>query len=134
MSDASLKTRVLIIDDEKGMRDMLSFTLTKKNFDVTVMESGEKGVAAAIGSDFDVVVCDIMMPGLDGIKFLEILKRERPAVEVIIVTGYPHPDRYARAKELGAFEFLSKPYAMATLCPMLEAAAARKRARASSQS
>ena len=71
MTDAGTRTRVLIIDDEKGMRDMLSFTLGKKNFDVTVAESGEKGVSAAIGGDFDVVVCDIMMPGLDGIKFLE---------------------------------------------------------------
>ncbi len=129
MNDAPSRTQVLIIDDEKGMRDMLAFTLGKKNFDVTVVESGEKGVAAALGGDFDVVVCDIMMPGLDGIKFLEILKRERPAIEVIVVTGYPHPERYARAKELGAFDFLSKPYAMATLCPLLEAAAARKRAR-----
>lgn len=129
MSDAPPRTHVLIIDDEKGMRDMLAFTLGKKNFDVTVVENGEKGVAAALEGDFDVVVCDIMMPGLDGIKFLEILKRERPAIEVIVVTGYPHPERYTRAKELGAFDFLSKPYAMATLCPLLEAAAARKRAR-----
>lgn len=129
MTETGTRTRVLIIDDEKGMRDMLSFTLGKKNFDVTVAESGEKGVAAAIDGDFDVVVCDIMMPGLDGIKFLEILKRERPMVEVIIVTGYPHPERLARARELGAFDFLSKPYAMAALCPLLEAAAARKRAR-----
>ncbi len=120
--------RVLVIDDQKGMRDMLCFNLKQKNIEVTAAEDGEKGVEAALGGDFDAVVCDIMLPGLDGIAVLQILKRERPKLEVILVTGFPSPERRARAKELGAFEFLAKPYKMELLCSLLEEAATRKRA------
>ena len=122
-------TRVLVIDDQKGMRDMLCFNLKQKNIEVIAAEDGEKGVEAALAGDFDAVVCDIMLPGLDGIAVLQILKRERPTVEVVIVTGFPSPERRARAKELGALEFLAKPYKMDILCALLEDAALRKRAR-----
>jgi|CXWL01.1.fsa_nt_gi DNA-binding response OmpR family regulator len=121
-------TRVLVIDDQKGMRDMLCFNLQKKNIEVTAAEDGEKGVASALNGDFDAVVCDIMLPGLDGIAVLRIIKRERPAMEVILVTGFPSAERRARAKELGALEFLAKPYKMETLYALLDEAVARRRA------
>ena len=129
MSKTSLPTRVLVIDDEKGLRDMLSYTLRRMKFEVAVAEDGEKGVAAALAGDFDVVICDIMMPGMDGLAVLEILKRERPALEVVMVTGFPTDESAARAQDLGAYEYLAKPYDVMTLCALVESAAARKRAR-----
>lgn len=108
---------------------MLSYTLRRLKFEVVVAEDGEKGVAAALLGDFDVVVCDIMMPGMDGIAVLEILKRERPALEIVMVTGFPTDETAARAKELGAFEYLAKPYEMLALGAVIKAASARKRAR-----
>lgn len=123
-------TKVLVIDDERGLRDMLTYTLRRMKFEVNAAEDGEKGVAAALAGDFDVVVCDVMMPGMDGIAVLEILKRERPALEVVMSTGFPTDETAARAKELGAFEYLAKPYEMMALRAVLEAASARKRGRA----
>ena len=128
MSKTSLPTRVLVIDDEKGLRDMLSYTLRRMKFEVAVAEDGEKGVAAALAGDFDVVICDIMMPGMDGLAVLEILKRERPALEVVMVTGFPTDESAARAQDLGAYEYLAKPYEVLTLRDAVESAAARKRA------
>lgn len=129
MNAANAAVRVLVIDDEKGLRDMLSYTLRRLNLEVSVAEDGEKGVAAALAGDFDVVLCDVMMPGMDGIAVLEILKRERPALEVVMVTGFPTDETAARATELGAFDYLAKPYEMMALFAVIEAAAARKRER-----
>ncbi len=131
MSAPNAATRVLVVDDEKGLRDMLSYTLRRLKFEVAVAEDGEKGVAAALAGDFEVVICDIMMPGMDGIAVLEILKRERPSLEVIMVTGFPTDESAARAQDLGAFDYLAKPYDVLNLCAVIENAAARKRARTS---
>jgi DNA-binding NtrC family response regulator len=70
-----------------------------------------------------------MMPGMDGIAVLEILKRERPAVEVIMVTGFPSDEGAARSVDLGAYEYLAKPYELMALCALIESAASRKRSR-----
>ncbi len=130
MSSPIAPAHVLVIDDEKGLRDMLAYTFRRLKFAVAVAEDGEKGVAAALGADFDVVVCDVMMPGMDGIAVLEILKRERPLLEVVMVTGFPTDETSARAMELGAFDYLAKPYEMTALCSLIEKASARKRERA----
>ena len=129
MSGKNRPTSVLVIDDEKGLRDMLSYTLRRLKFEVAVAGDGEKGVAAALSADYDVVLCDIMMPGMDGFAVLENLKRERPALEIVMVTGYPSDDSAARATALGAFAYLAKPYEIMALVSVLEKAAARKRAR-----
>lgn len=108
---------------------MLLYSLRRLKFEVAVAEDGERGVAAARADAFDVVVCDVMMPGMDGIAVLEILKRERPELEVVLVTGFPTEESSARALELGAFEYLAKPYELMALGALIEKAAARKRAR-----
>jgi len=120
---------ILVIDDEKGLRDILSRTLTRRGWRVRTAETGEKGVAASREEDFDVVLCDIMMPGMDGIAVLEILKRECPMTEVILVTGTPTDETSARAVELGAYAYLAKPYELSPLCALLDEAAALKRRR-----
>ena len=125
----SAPTRVLVIDDEKGLRDMLTHTFRRMSFEVGVAEDGEKGVAAALAGEFDVVVCDVMMPGMGGMAVLEILKRERPALEVILVSGFPTDESSTRARQLGAFEYLAKPYDLMALCAALEAAVVHKRER-----
>lgn len=134
MSAPNAPARVLVIDDEKGLRDMLSYTFRRMKFEVAVAEDGEKGVAAALAGEFDVVVCDVMMPGMDGIAVLETLKRERPSLEVVMVTGFPTDETAARALNLGAFDYLAKPYEIAALCAVVDKASARKRERAGGES
>lgn len=128
MNSPIAAARVLVIDDERGLRDMLSYTLRRLKFEVAVAEDGERGVAAALTGDFDIVLCDVMMPGMNGIAVLEILKREQPALEVVMATGFPTDESAARAKELGAFDYLAKPYQIMALCAVLKKALARKRA------
>ena len=124
----SAPIRVLVIDDEKGLRDMMTFALKRLKFEVDTAENGEKGIVTALAGDFDVVICDVMMPGLDGLAVLEILKRERPELEIILVTGIPDDESAARAMKLGAVDYVAKPYHLPQLLELIEKTAARKRA------
>ena len=126
-ASAASPFRVLVIDDEKGLRDMLSYTLRRLKFEVSVAEDGEKGLAAARAGGFDVILCDVMMPGMNGIEVLEALRREHLPVEVVMVTGYPTVETSTRAEELGAFGYLHKPYDLMALSALLEKAALRGR-------
>lgn len=124
---SALPTRVLVIDDEKILRDLLSLAFVRRGCGVSTAEDGEKGLAAARAADFDVMICDVVMPGMDGLAVLEVLKRERPLIEVIMITGSPRPETAARSLELGAFAYLAKPFHLAELCALLDAAAAKRR-------
>lgn len=124
---SALPTRVLVIDDDKYMRDLLTRAFVRRGCAVIAAENGEEGLAAARAADFDVVICDVVMPGMDGLAVLEVLKRERPRIEVIMVTGSPGAETAARSAQLGAFEYLAKPFHLAELCALLDAAAAKRR-------
>ena len=119
---------ILVIDDEKGLRDMLCYALRRRRYKVRAEDSAEAGIAAARTEDFDVIICDVMMPGMNGIQALAILKSEHPATEVILVTGYPDTETAAQVMAQGAFDYLAKPYELAALCALLEKAVANKRA------
>lgn len=120
-------TRVLVIDDEENLRDMLARAFRRRGFKVSVAESGEKGVAAARAAVFDVVICDVVMAGMDGFAVLEVLKREQPLLEVIMVTGSPRAEAAERAARSGAFDYLAKPFLLAELCVLVDEAAAKRR-------
>lgn len=124
---SAFRVRVLVIDDEKDLLELLSLALRRRGCVVSVADSGEAGVAAARAAEFDVVICDVVMPGMDGPAVLEVLKRERPTIEVIMVTGSPRAETGARCAQLGAFEYLSKPYRLSELFAAVDAAAVKRR-------
>lgn len=105
---------------------MLARALRRRGRKVGAAGDGASGLSAALAEDFDVVICDVRMPGMDGITFLEALKAERPTVEVIMVTGSPTSWTSTRAAELGAFAYLAKPYNLAAIESLVEAAAKRR--------
>lgn len=118
---------VLVIDDEKNQRGMLAFALTDHGYTVVAVESGAAALAAANLRPFDVAVCDIKMPGLDGVDTLKALKAQNPRLQVIMVTGYASPKTAMASMKLGAFNYLAKPYDIQDLIIILEKAVARGR-------
>lgn len=101
---------VLLVDDEAGLTAVLAKRLAARGLTVKTAGSGEEGLAlvrddAAIA----VAVLDINMPGLDGLETLKELKAIRPAVEALILTGYPSVESALESLRLGAYELLSKP-------------------------
>src|ERR1035437_7509016 len=103
------KLRVLVIDDEQGLRDMLLFTLGNEGYIVSTASNGEEGVKKAVDEDFDVVITDIKMPVMDGITVLSRIKEHKPKVEIIMVTGNGTMETAIESLRKGAFDFINKP-------------------------
>jgi two-component system response regulator AtoC len=108
--DSYGKTSVLIIDDEENMRHMLSKMLIMDGYDVDTAGDGRDGMAKLAGNDFDFVLCDIKMPNMDGIEFLKACGREKHKATIIMMSAYGTIDLAVQAMQLGAYDFISKPF------------------------
>lgn len=101
---------VLIVDDERSMRDFLKILLEKEGYSVTTADSGETALDILTDQTFDVIVSDIRMPGMSGIELLEITKQSFPDLPVILITAFASPDDAVLAMKNGAFDYISKPF------------------------
>ncbi|MFA6233588.1 MAG: sigma-54 dependent transcriptional regulator [Bacteroidota bacterium] len=101
--------RILVVDDEESIREMLRMTLEYEGFAVVDAESGLKGLKKMSEVHPDAVILDVKMSGLDGIETLERMRAEFPDVPVILLTGHGSIETAVEATKKGAFDFLSKP-------------------------
>ncbi len=104
-----MKTRVLIVDDEEEFVQALSERLTIRDYDVTTSLAGEDAIEKLGHYNFDVVILDVRMPGMDGIDVLREIKRIKPLTEVIMLTGHATVESAIEGMKLGAFDYLLKP-------------------------
>jgi two-component system response regulator FlrC len=101
--------RVLVADDEEGVRTFLAEVLELDGHEVTAVPDGAAAARALQGSSFDLLVTDLKMPGLDGLGLVARVKAEQPEVEVLVLTAYATVDTAVEAMKLGAFDYLQKP-------------------------
>ncbi len=101
---------ILLIDDEESMRHMLSVLLKKAGYEAKSVESAEAGLGAMEKEDFDFILCDIKMPGMGGIGFLEALKERRLEQTVIMMSAYGTIENAIECMKLGAYDYISKPF------------------------
>jgi len=102
--------RILIIDDEDHIRRMMRLTLEAAGYGVGEADDGVTGVELyGDGTDWDLVVLDQRMPGLDGLETLRRLKASNPAVRVVMATAYASIELAVDAMKLGAADFVRKP-------------------------
>lgn len=104
-----MKIKVLIADDEKEFIETLAQRLELRDFSVTAVYSGESAIEMAEKIDFDVIVLDVLMPGMDGIEALKNIKKAKPLTPVIMLTGAATVENAIQGMKLGAFDFLMKP-------------------------
>ena len=100
---------ILIVDDEKNIRKMLSEMLSGEGYFVTEASGGREALKALAERDFDIVLSDLIMPKMDGIKLLEKIKQSYPDIAVIILTGYGTTETAVKAMKIGAYDYLQKP-------------------------
>ncbi len=103
------KPNVLIVDDEEVVRLSYLRVLTQKHCSVEVVRNGADALVRMAQRQFDVVLLDLRMPGMNGIAVLKAIKSQWPECEVIVITGYPELDTAKQALMLGAYDYLSKP-------------------------
>lgn len=120
--------RVLVVDDEDDFRETLVNRLEKRNLSVTGAESGEKAMEILDEKLFDVVILDVKMPGMDGIETLREMKRQRPLMEVIMLTGHATVESGVEGMKLGAFDYILKPVKLDELMEKMTIAYEKKKA------
>ncbi|MFC2160572.1 sigma-54-dependent transcriptional regulator [Acidobacteriota bacterium] len=104
-----MKHKILIIDDEKNIRDIFSLLLEEKKYLVETAENGEEGLKKNLIFNPDVILLDMNMPDFSGIEILGKIKEKTPTAEVIIITAFGTIQNAVEATKLGAYDYLEKP-------------------------
>jgi PAS domain S-box-containing protein len=103
-------TSVLIIDDEDRIRQVCTKLLNGEGYDVDQAENAHKGLALLAGRHFDIILLDLLMPGMSGLEALDHIRAKHPDTVVIVITGYATLGHAISAMKSGAFDFISKPF------------------------
>jgi two-component system nitrogen regulation response regulator NtrX len=102
-------SKILIIDDEKSIRSALQEILEYEKYYVELAENGLEGIEKFNANNFDIILCDIKMPEMDGIEVLEKINESEKDVQVIMISGHANVENAVDAIKKGAFDFIEKP-------------------------
>lgn len=116
------KRKILVVDDESGMREMLSYELGSRGYQVATAGNGEEAMEKMVSENFQLVITDIKMPKMDGLKLLDAVKKAKPEVEVIMSTGYGTVEAAVDAMKKGAYDFVQKPFNIEEIAALAEKA------------
>ncbi len=105
-----MKERILIVDDEESSRELCRLTLERPDREITLCADAEEALAAIGESSFDLVITDMVMPGLSGLELLERIKSERSDTGVLLMSGKGSISSAVKAIQLGAIDFIEKPF------------------------
>ena len=110
-----MKTQILVVDDETSVRELLLTFLKDRGFSVAGAKDGHEALELAQKLKPQMIFLDIAMPGLNGIETLRRLRKETPESNVIMISGHADHDMALTALDLGAFDFIKKPFELAYL-------------------
>ena len=104
------RPRVLVVDDEEAVRDLIVKTLTMADYEVNSAADGQSALDALKDTDFDLLITDLRMPGMDGLTVIRQARRLSPSLPIIIITGYSTEASAIEAINLGVCGYLTKPF------------------------
>jgi two-component system, NtrC family, response regulator PilR len=119
--------RVLVVDDEQSMRDLLAIMLRQAGYEVSVADGGETAIEALKAESFDLVVTDLRMRKVDGMAVLKAAKEHSPRTVVLVVTAYASTETAVEAMKLGAYDYVTKPFKLDELKVTVANALERRR-------
>jgi DNA-binding response OmpR family regulator len=102
--------RILVVDDDRELREMISEIMVDAGFDIATAGSGEEALDVLRGETFDLVLLDMIMPGLGGQEILPLLKRQAPRTRIIMITAFATVENAVAAMRKGADDYLTKPF------------------------
>ncbi len=121
-----MKVRVLLVDDEEQFVETLAQRLEARDYAVATAFNGDQALNYVKAKEVDVVILDVLMPGLTGIDTLRAIKKIRPLTEVIMLTGHATVETAIEGMKLGAFDYLMKPTEINDLLAKITQAHRRK--------
>jgi two-component system copper resistance phosphate regulon response regulator CusR len=119
--------RVLVVEDERKLANVLASALSTEQYEVTTTFDGDEGLARATTEAFDAVVLDLMLPGRSGLEILQAVRQRRIATPVLILTARDGVDDRVLGLDLGADDYLVKPFALPELLARVRALVRRGR-------
>ncbi len=120
-------TRVLVVDDERSMRELLAIMLRQAGHDVTAADGGEAAIKALKSDTFDLVITDLRMREVDGLAVLRAAKEQSPQTVVLVITAFASTETAVEAMKLGAYDYLTKPFKVDEIKLTIANALERKR-------
>jgi two-component system nitrogen regulation response regulator NtrX len=123
----SSKPNILIVDDEAGIRESLASILRDERYEVSAVGSAEEALAQIPAGDFEVVLLDIWLPGMDGMEALSRIQGVPHAPAVIMISGHGTIETAVRATKLGAFDFIEKPLSLEKIIVLVRNAVQQRR-------
>lgn len=121
------KTSILILDDEPIVSKRLQPALEKKGYEVESFYQSSDAMKRIHERNFDIVITDLKMEGVDGMQFLSEVKERSPATEVIVITGFATMETAKESMRKGVFDFLAKPFKLGEIQEVIQKAEARFR-------
>lgn len=104
------KERILVVDDERGIREGCRRILQSEGFEVETAENGNEGLAKAKESSYDLILIDLMMPGMGGLELLHHIRELDPEIIALVITGYATVETAVEAMKQGAYDYIPKPF------------------------
>jgi two-component system nitrogen regulation response regulator NtrX len=121
------RSHLLVVDDEAGIRESLSSILKDEGYQVDAVASGEEALARANSGDFEVVLLDVWLPGIDGLQTLSRIQAMQRPPAVIMISGHGTIETAVRATKLGAFDFIEKPLSLEKIVVLVRNAVQQRR-------
>jgi DNA-binding NtrC family response regulator len=128
-----MRERILIADDDDALRESLELVLAAEGYEVVAARDGTQALALLDAQSVDVVLCDLRMPGIDGLELLPQLVRRLPGVPVLLMSAYGSADLAVEAMRRGAYDYLAKPFQPSEVLLTLRKAKEREKLRRANQ-
>jgi two-component system response regulator AtoC len=125
--------RILIVDDDEALRESLQLVLSAEGYEVVCAPEGRQALRLAESAPFDAILCDLRMPGMDGLELLPQLVRRLPGTTIILMSAYGTEDLAIEAMKRGAYDYLAKPFQPSEVLLTLRKARERERLRRANQ-
>lgn len=121
-----MSEKVLLVDDEKEFIETLAERMQTRGMEVSTTTSAKKALEMVDTETYDAIVLDLMMPEMDGLEALSVLKGKNPDLQIILLTGQATVEKGIEAMKLGAMDFIEKPADLETLTAKIKKAKAKK--------
>lgn len=115
-----MPNKVLVVDNDRDMCQVISDILKSEGCKVNIAHNGEFALARVKKEQFEVMILDYKLSGISGLTVLEKVRQIRPLMQTIMISAYGKPSTKARAKELGAYDFLDKPFDIKKLAQIVK--------------
>ena len=115
-----MSKRIFLLDDDELILDSFSMIFTELGFAVTTCSDSARGAQLATESPYDLILCDMRMPGLNGAQAIKVMRLQRPDARILVLTAYPGDPIVQAALEAGAQGVMKKPFEIAKILELLK--------------